>query len=75
MNIIEKLTINLIGRNKMFNSIREMLQGKKTYLSAAALVIEALLQYTVDSNLSDLVTKLIAAAGMCSLKAGQARDK
>jgi len=78
MNFIEKyiikLIINKIGGSKMFNSIRTLLQGKKTYLICLGLVVEALIQYSADGDLGSCITKILAAFGGITLKAGIARD-
>ena len=59
----------------MFTAIRGILQGKKTYLVMVGLIVEAVIQYSVDGDLGTLVTKIMAALGGITLKAGQARNE
>jgi len=77
MNVIEKLVIKLIERryDKMFTAIRGILQGKKTYLVMVGVIVEAVIQYSVDGDLGTLITKIMAALGGITLKAGQARNE
>jgi hypothetical protein len=39
------------------------------------LIVEAVIQYSVDGDLGTLVTKIMAALGGITLKAGQARNE
>jgi hypothetical protein len=72
--LITKIVINKIGGSKMFTQIRALLQNKKTYLLMLGLIIEALVQYSIDGNLGECITKIIAALGGITVKAGINRE-
>ncbi len=57
------------GVKVMFGKIIEFLSGKKMYLAAIALAIEAIVEYLGDGNLNNLITKLIAAWTIAAGKA------
>lgn len=51
-------------------SIRTLLQGKKTYLVAALLILTALLGFIDGASLADTIDQILIALGLGSLRAG-----
>jgi hypothetical protein len=62
------------GGKNMIGKIMAFLDGKKQYIGAAVLVLQAVLQYLVDQDLNVLVTKLIAAWLVAANRAAVAKS-
>ncbi len=58
----------------MFENIRKFLEGKKTYLVSIGLIIAALVKYSVDGNLAELITAIFSALGLSTLRSGIAKN-
>ena len=52
----------------MIGKIAAWLSGKKAYIGAIALTLQAIVEYLGDSNLNTLITKLIAAWTIVSVR-------
>ena len=79
MNWLQRLAIKKIAK-KIKKKIKESkmkkllalwnwLNGKKTYLAATALIIQAIIEYSASGDLGMLATKIIAAVGLMSTRA------
>ena len=62
------------GGKTMIGKIIAFLDGKKQYIGAMVLVLQAVLQYIVDQDLNSLVTKLIAAWLVAANRAAVAKS-
>jgi hypothetical protein len=71
LKLLIKYVVSYIpkGVTDMITKIRTFLDGKKMYLAALGLVIQAVIEYLGDNDLSKLITKLIAAFGVAATKA------
>ena len=55
----------------MFDTIREKLQGYKTYIVAAVAVLTAILAWlTGEANIFDTINAIMLATGLGTLRAG-----
>jgi rubrerythrin len=71
VDILRKILISIEERRhkEMFDKIREFLKGKKTYLVAVGLIIEAVVEYTNDNDLAKLVDKILKALALMTVRA------
>ena len=58
----------------MLDNLRSSLQGYKTYLIAAALIISALLGWLDGAPWLETLDEILLALGLGTLRAGIARD-
>lgn len=69
--VIKKLT----GGGKVIKKIQEFLKGKKTYLSAIAGVVAALIKFSGDGDVGTLIIVVMAALGFSGNHAQNERNK
>ena len=59
----------------MFGKIREFLKGKKTYLIAIGLIVEAVVEYTNDNDLIKLIERVLKAIALMTVRAAITKVK
>lgn len=54
----------------MLGKVRELVKGKRTYLSALGLIAAALISFSDGGSLTNLITKILEACAIMGLRAG-----
>lgn len=68
--IIWFLKIFFKRSTKMFEKIRSVLSGKKTYIVMLMLILEGIVEYINDGDIAKLINKILMALGGITLRAG-----
>ena len=72
---ILKLILSSKGAKKMFEKIRLFIAGKKAYLTAAGMVVAALIEYANTNDVSALINRILEAVALVTVRAAVSKTK
>jgi hypothetical protein len=72
---ILKLILSTKGAKKMLEKVRLLLAGKKAYLTAAGMIIAALVEYAANNDTSALINRILEAIALVTVRAAVTKTK